>query len=184
MKKLLIVMTILLVLAGCQERKTIDYQQPSGTASDMSGYGIESGDFYDLTIKELLGFFAEGKTTIVYIGRDNCEWCLDLIPVLDEIIREKDMKVWYLDILKQSEDDLKHIDEVAELCREFVEIDSEGKPILRAPSVLYIQEGKLIDLHEGTVNTHDATEREMTQKELERLRYNLRKEFDSLLVRK
>ena len=159
---------VLLMMAGCQERKTIDYQQPSGTVSDMSGYGIEDGNFYDLSISAMLEFFNDKKTTtIVYLGRDNCDWCLELIPVLDEIIREKDMKVYYLDILSQSEEDLARIGEVAEICRSYLEIDDEGEPVLRAPSILYIQEGKLVNFHEGTVNTHDATQRKMTEKELE-----------------
>ena len=183
MKKALTVFLAILLLVGCQKRKTVDYDQPSGTVSNMSGYGIENGDFYDISVIKLLEVFDTGKTVIVYIGRDNCEWCLALIPVLDEIIKEKDMKVYYLDILSQSEEDLAKIDEVAELCRDYVEKDSDGKPILRAPSLLYIQEGKLVNFHEGTVNTHDATQRDMTEKELERLRFNLRREFDSLLVK-
>ena len=184
MKKLLIVLMAVVILSGCQKRKTIDYQQPSGTVSDMSGYGIEDGNFYDISISETLSFFDTDTTTIIYLGRDNCDWCLELIPVLDEIINEKEMKVYYLDILAQGEDELARLSELAERCRDYVEIDEEGDPVLRAPSILYIREGKLIMFHEGTVNTHDARERRMTEKELERLRFNLRREFDSLLVRK
>ena len=183
MKRFVVLALIVVLLTGCQKKNTVEYDQPTGQLSDMSGYGIEDGNFYDITVLELLEIFNNNKTVIVYMGRTNCEWCQALMPYLNEISTENELKLYYLDILAQDDDNMAHIDEVAEKCREFVEIDSEGAPILRVPSVLYIQEGKVVNFHEGTVNTHDATAREMTEKEVERLKYNLRKEFDSVLVK-
>ena len=94
------------------------------------------------------------------------------------------MKVYYLNSLSdETVENQEGLDKLLELAADYV-TEEDGKPVLWAPSIFYIQQGKIIDVHEGTVNTHPARERKMTEKEIARLEYNLRREFDALLVRK
>ena len=60
-------------------------------------------------------------------------------------------------------------------------IDEEGNPCLYLPSILYIREGMLIDIHVGTVSGHDASVMGLSEKQRARLVYNLEKEIDALL---
>jgi predicted bacteriocin transport accessory protein len=181
MKKLLAVLGCLLVLAGCG-KPAIHYDAPQGTLSDMSGYGIADGHFYDITYSGLRQLVEAGQTVIVYIGHLGCNWCRQLVPVLDGICAEEQMDVYYLDTGEGSENlgDEEGYQWLNELCADYTTRDKEGNVTLWAPSVIYIRQGAVIGVHEGTVNTHNANERQMTDKEIARLQYNLRKGFENL----
>lgn len=47
--------------------------------------------------------------------------------------------------------------------------NDEGVLTLYVPLVLVVKDGKVIDGHEGTLESHDATERKMTNDEKEQL---------------
>ena len=184
MKKLLLIFIAAVMLAGCQ-KKVIAYDQPQGNVSDVSYFDIADEHFYDITFDEVLSLIEEKKTFITVIGHEGCKWCEELFPILDEICSEKEMNVYYLDTLSDdntAQYDAGSYDKLAELCADFTTRD-EGEVVIWAPSIIYVQLGKVINVHEGTVNTHNANERKMTEREITRLRYNLGREFDSLLVK-
>ena len=182
MKKLFICLLALLVLVGCH-RKEVVYDQAEGEAADMNWYGISNDNFRycDITIFQQL--VAEGKTTIVYLGYENCPWCRELCPVLDEFLTEYQFRAYYYDIELADHGTAENLQIIEDTVKDLLETDSEGKPILYAPTIIYLQNGKPIVLHEGTVNSHNARERKMTEREMERLRFNLRKEFEKLMDR-
>ncbi|MBR2792885.1 MAG: hypothetical protein IKE12_09555 [Erysipelotrichaceae bacterium] len=184
MKKtlLFLVCAMMIILTGCD--KTVEYDQPEGHVCDMSGYGYETENFYYINLDTMFDLMDQKKTFIVFLAHLGCPWCEELLPVLDRISVEKEMKVYYLNSLSdETVKDQEGLDKLLELASEYV-TEEDGKPVLWAPSIFYVQQGKIIDVHEGTVNTHPARERKMTEKEVARLEYNLRKEFDALLVRK
>ncbi len=173
---------VMALLTGCS--KDVTYDQPEGTVADMSGYGMETENFYHISLDRLFELMDEEKTFIVVLSHLGCPWCEGLLPVMDDVINEKGLKVYYLNSLEeQVASDTEGLDRLRDLAREYVTYE-DGKPVLWVPSVFYIQEGRIIAVHEGTVNTHPAREREMTDKEEARLLYQLRKEFDAILVRK
>ena len=47
----------------------------------------------------------------------------------------------------------------------FLEEDDEGEKRMYVPYVFVIRDGKVISAHEGTVESHDAHERQMTDSE-------------------
>ena len=53
--------------------------------------------------------------------------------------------------------------------------NDEGILTLYIPLVLVVKNGKAIDGHEGTLESHDATERKMTDDEKKRINTNLYK---------
>ncbi len=182
MKKIIVLFLIVFLVGGCGSNE-VTYDQPTGTISDMSDYGIESENFYDITYSELFDLLDEGKTTIVYLGHAGCAWCEDLVPVLDEVCSELEMKVYYLNTLSDENfNDDEGLAKLIELCAEFTTESDDGEAVIWAPSVIYIQKGEIIGLKEGTVNTYDAYQRDMTEKETARLKYNLNKGFESVLV--
>ena len=183
MKKLILVILSLLLLAGCVN-KDVKYDQPDTAVADMSGYGLDSENFHYLNLNAMFGLMDEGKTFIVVLSHVGCPWCEGLLPVMDEIIDQKGLQVYYLDSLSEEiASDTEGLDKLLDMAKEYVTYEDD-KPVLWVPSVFYVQQGKIIAVHEGTVNTHPAKEREMTEKEIARLEYQLSREFDALLVRK
>lgn len=173
-------MLLFAILCGCQQ-KTIEYNDAVGPVVNMQEYGIDSTRFHFINYDGLLELFDTDVTTIVYIGHIGCPWCETLVPYLNDVCNEYDYDIYYLDSLY--EDNLGRddaVDALANICIDFVTKDTDGTPTIWAPSIIYIQEGKPIAVHEGTVNTHNAYEREMTEKETARLQYMLNKEFSAI----
>lgn len=179
----MLILLSLLMLAGCGN-KSVEYDQPETEVMDMSGYGLETENFHYLNLDKMFELMDEKKTFIVVLSHVGCPWCEGLLPVLDMIINDKEMQVYYLNSLSEEvASDTEGLDKLLDLAKEYVTYEDD-KPVLWVPSIFYVQEGTIINVHEGTVNTHPAKERDMTDKEIARLEYQLSREFDALLVRK
>ena len=166
-------------LSACKK----GYQQPSTPISDMSGYNdLQTEQFHDITIKEILAFADEKATAIIYCGYDSCPWCNCLVPVLNDVSIEKDMQLYYMDwmndINKQDNQDM--LDLVA-YCGDLLDKNEDGDPVFFFPCVLYIKNGSVFNIHVGTVSGHDATSSQLSEKQQARLRYNLNKEFNAII---
>ena len=182
MKKFVILLLCLFTLLGCR-RKEVVYDQAEGEAADMSWYGISNDNFRYCDITVFQQLVADKKTTIVYLGYENCPWCRELCPMLDEFLSKYEFRAYYYDIELGDNGSAENLQIIEDTVSELLEKDSEGKPILYSPTIIYLQYGKPIVLHEGTVNSHNARERKMTERETERLRFNLSREFEKLLDR-
>ena len=78
MKKVLLILLVLL-LQGCQEK--IEYSYPDFDSYDMSGYNLETDNFYKISISQFLDMVDEKKTFICYFGYESCPWCNDLLSL-------------------------------------------------------------------------------------------------------
>ena len=184
MKKMLTVLLVLLI-CGCSRIKTVDYPQPQGKRADMTAYGLFSEHFHEFTYKQAVEMLEAGGTYIVYIGYPECNFCKALVPFIDKVCEEKKMDIYYIDAYPtEGEIDTENRDKLVEYLNGINSPHPDGNPTLWAPSIIYVQLGKVIGVHEGTVNTHDANERAMTEKEQARLEYMLAKQFDAMLERK
>ena len=173
---------VLLLLAGCTTDKGYEYPQPSGTLSDMRLYDVADGQFYDIAVDEILTLIEEGRTAIVYMGHATCNWCQALVPVLDEVSREKDMKMYYMNFdSRVNYDNAEGIFRIVDMLTEAGLNDAGDEDTFYFPTILYIRQGKIINAHQGTVNGHDADVAPLSEKQRARLVYQLEKEFDGML---
>lgn len=174
---------LLLILVGCSQK--VEYTYPETTIADMTGYqGLVSQQFYQETISHFLEMVEQKKTAIVYFGYDSCIWCNCLVPVLNEVSIEKQLPVYYIDHHQdENRTDFEGIEKVTELLSDFLDKDEAGEISFYFPTVVFLQEGKVIDVHVGTVSGHDATVSDLTEKQQARLKYILEKAFDGLFVR-
>ncbi|MGI6607363.1 MAG: hypothetical protein ACOX1F_00060 [Erysipelotrichaceae bacterium] len=184
MKKLFILVILVLTVSGCQKEKIIEYQKPTGTVSDMSGYqGLVSEQFYDITVDEVLEKIENGETFIVYFGYVECPWCNCVVPVLNEVSVENDMPIYYLDFHSSvNSENASGMREISEFCGNNQQGLKEGQFSFSFPTVLYIRKGELYDVHIGTVYGHNGFTDSLTEKQRERLTYQYNKEFTGLLI--
>ena len=175
----------LFILAGCSRQPV--YPQPQGTTSDMSGYnGLVSEQFVDIDLDGIMALFEQKKTAIIYFGYASCPWCNALIPVLNEVSEEKQMRLYYLDWHADVNYQNEKIFDIVDLCDEAGLVDEhndDGTGVFYFPTVLYIRDGKPVLLHSGTVAGHDGSQGGLSQKQTARLKYMLEKEFDSLIIK-
>ena len=183
MKKILILLAVLLVLVGCQGNN--GYPQLEGETADMSGYnGLVSEQFVVINIDRVLKLVEEKKTGIVYLGYSSCPWCNCLVPVLNEVSLARKMRVYYLDYHAEDNFENPKLFDLVDLCDQaglITEHGDDNTAKFYFPTVIYIQNGKIVDLHSGTVAGHDAQSGQLSEKQRARLQYMLEKEFDALI---
>lgn len=173
MKRLLIAMLSVMLCAcssasagnGCE-----NLVQESGERANMSGYEMLEDDehvFYQKTMEEVLALFEEGKSAIVYLGYVGCPWCEEAVPIMNEVAKAKGLTICYAPTYDDGEYTIT--DEIEEQLYSyldaFLEEDDEGEKRMYVPYVFVIRDGKVISAHEGTVESHDAHERQMTDSE-------------------
>lgn len=151
-----------------------------GPESDMSGY-TELEDthvFTDTTVQTMVRSLEEGQTFVVYFGFVRCPWCQEAVPVLAEAAEDAGMKVGYINT-RPSDDihsniEIPDYDMLVDAVGSYFPPDDNNIPHLYTPFVFFVKDGEVVLAHQGTVEEHDAHERQMTDEE----RTELRKIYD------
>ena len=160
MKKILTCLLAVVLLAGCFNKTESKKNTSSdtltitnkvsltSTKADMKGYKWirnDVADFQLITLKESLRMFEEGGTGILYYGYDECAWCNRAVPELNEVAKELNLTIYYVDASAKVEKDdykklLEYIDPV-------LKVNSSGEKGFYVPAVICVKNGKLVDYH-------------------------------------
>ncbi|MEF2782714.1 thioredoxin family protein [Erysipelotrichaceae bacterium HCN-30851] len=158
--------------AYCSEEGTTCSIDESADMKDYEGIDEENNAFVETSMDEALSIFRNKKTAILYFGYPDCPWCVEAVPILDELAKENNQQILYI----RTRDDQKELlytdDEKKELisyAKEYMNQDEEGKYQLYVPFVVFVKNGKIMNAHIGTVDGHDAHERTMTEDEQKEL---------------
>lgn len=107
---------------------------------------IVSG-FTTISTKKLEEKVGEGEELYVYVGRKDCPYCQKFVPVLKEVAKTKDLKIYYIDTNVDPD-----IDAFAEkLGMEYV------------PSLLYVKEGDIRMANIGDTYSEDSVTKAIDQ---------------------
>ena len=160
MKKILTCLLAVVLLAGCFNKTESKKNTSSDTLTitnkvsltstkvDMKGYKWirnDVADFQLITLKESLRMFEEGGTGILYYGYDECAWFNRSVPQLNEVAKELNLTIYYVDASAKVEKDdykklLEYIDPV-------LKVNSSGEKGFYVPAVIGVKNGKLVDYH-------------------------------------
>jgi putative bacteriocin transport accessory protein len=160
MKKILTCLLAVVLLAGCFNKTDSKKNTSSdtltitnkvsltSTKADMKGYKWirnDVADFQLISLKESLRMFEEGGTGILYYGYDECAWCNRAVPELNEVAKELNLTIYYVDASAKVEKDdykklLEYIDPV-------LKVNSSGEKGFYVPAVIGVKNGKLVDYH-------------------------------------
>ena len=182
MKKIVMCLLASLALAGCTSTSV---DQP--VKSDMSGYTTledENHVFYDLSVKQMAEKMDEKETFIVYFGFDQCAWCLEAVPILNETAKEYEMHIGYINTRANQEWksnlDIDDYDVVVERLGEYLEYDNDGIRHLYTPHVFFIKDGQVVSDHYGSIEGHNAKEESLSEDEVNQLRDIYKEGFKEL----
>lgn len=141
-----------------------------------------SNNFTKISFDEAIEFFEDGKTGILYFGFPLCPWCQEVVPILEEESKDEDIEVYYI----QTRDDEKNRlytdeqkEEIIPYIGEYMSENEDGELTLYVPLVVSVIDGKAVMAHQGTVDGHDAKEREMTDEEKAEVEADLLAVFES-----
>ncbi len=181
MKKLLYVCAAALVLAGCGKKEEEETGlvihnavEPVSVAADMSGYqwlNDEEPPFLEITPDECMRFFDEGGTGLLYFGRSNCPYCQRAVPELNEVLKELDDTVYYVDVDLSKLSYEKYEELLPYLDAALAESESGEKNFL-IPDIIAVKEGKIIGNHISLVDDFEFSsgDAQLTDAQKETLR--------------
>lgn len=133
----------------------------------------------------------ENKSGVIYFGFPECPWCRNLAPVLVDAANETGIdKVYYLN--NKEDRDIKSLDDNKKVITEkegtdnyyklvekldsvlgsYEGIDEDSKR-LYFPTVIFVKDGKIVDSHIGTVDSHTNGSQALTDEQKEELKKTL-----------
>ena len=141
----------------------------------------------------------KNKTGVIYLGFPTCPWCRSALPVLFDVLKDNNIeRLYYKNILtvrdsyvvengkltyevdsdgneiKGEDGYFELLDALDEYLTEY-KISYEGKLYetgekrLYAPTVIFVRDGKVIGLHESTVESQKSGYDELTKEQYEEL---------------
>lgn len=167
MRKLLVILLAVTMLAGCSGKKdsqksasvktekvTItDNTDILSTRADMSGYkwiSKDQADFEETTISEVTKIFTENGSGILFFGYTGCKWCQRAVPELNKVARKMNVKVYYVDASIQPDED--QYNKLVSYLSDILSTDENGEKQFFVPLVVGVKNGKIVGHHESLVD--------------------------------
>lgn len=184
MKKLLLILLILFMFAGCQNKEE---SQDTSSEDSSSACGIESCEEDDkaayliaqnqISVSEVVTKLENKDSFILYMYFDACPWCKELGPIVSDYLKDNEelLNMTYaLNVrpdgtkendLRYKDDDGSYNEPEFETIYNFIydQLDEDG--IVYVPTLVFVKDGELVYFHTGTVEGHDATKRTLTDDE-------------------
>lgn len=171
--------SLILIANGCSDSQKSDTKTTKKNVcdiecdnADMSEYETMGEDhvFKEITFaqsNELLN--KKEFTGIIYYGYPSCPWCIEAVPVMNEVANNHNLTIYYVN--KKSQESIDHPEEEEKAIEILdaaygLDVDDETKePRLYVPEVVVVNNGEIIGHNMGTVKGHDAHERKMSDDE-------------------
>ena len=179
MKKILILFITFFVFSACSINKKEDAGEVACGIESCDEEEVSSYSLLDnkIEVKDALLKFENGDVVVLYFFFDACPWCKELGPLLSNYLSDKDKLSFITYAINVRPDGIKENDfryknedgeynnanfeEIYDLVYEYLDDDR----IFYVPTLLFIKDGKIVYYHTGTVEGHDAKERELTDDE-------------------
>ena len=176
MKRILLCI-LCLSLCACQTQSTSTTTNKkacdaSSVEEECDSQTKSSATFTEISFDEAIQYFEEKKTGILYFGFESCPWCKEAKPILKKVAKNLGVDIYYVKTRDEDKNLLYDDEQKAQIqlyIQDYMSNNDEGVLTLYVPLVLAVQDGQVIDGHEGTLDSHDATERKMTKKEKKKL---------------
>lgn len=121
----------------------------------------------------------ENGTGVVYLGFPECPWCQAYVPYLNEVAKENNIsKIYYYNILNDRKENTDSYKRIMELLGEYVEHDEEGNKRIYAPTIIFVNDGKIEGMDSETAKDTKGFEKPedyWTDKAVKKLKERLAK---------
>ncbi|MBQ9011056.1 MAG: hypothetical protein IJ093_00190 [Bacilli bacterium] len=139
-----------------------------------------------LEFDEVMSFLEEG-TGILYFGFPECPWCRNATPILLEAAKENETDIYYYNALsirdvkelkdgkivttkKGTKNYYKLVDKLKDYLPAYDGLNDENIKRLYFPTVFFLQSGKIVGMHEGTVDSQQDPYIVLTKKQRKELK--------------
>lgn len=158
-KYVILILLISLVFTGCSNNIKVNetegeyFSKLYDVAKDNPYKRISSNDALDMI---------KNGTGILYLGYNTCPWCKQIVPILNDSAKDRNINsIYYIedfyDMRPDKNSNPKNIDdynELLELLKNIILEDDYNNKIIRVPLILFIKNGKIVSYHRGTYEGH------------------------------
>lgn len=128
-------------------------------------------------MEEIIKILENGRG-IVYLGFPECPWCQAYVPYLNDVAKEVGIsKIYYYNILNDRKEETDNYKKILELLGEYVEYNDEGNKRIYAPTVIFVDNGKILGMDSETAKDTKGFEKPedyWTDEEVKDLKTRLR----------
>lgn len=148
----LVMLFSVMIFSSCQQEDAIMKDYPS--IIDINHV------FKETTVKDVISKLEKKESFYLVMGFPECPWCQALMPVLNEVAKESEITVYYLNIktMRDNEDDVNHHNYLQLEQQYFKEAVDMEKGKMNAPTFVKVENGRLKQYHLNTVSTHRLNE--------------------------
>lgn len=155
MKRIISVLTILLLLVGCTKNETIEKVSYTNDVVidvenvDMSAYNemsFSDHNYVGVQMNQIIKMINEGGTALVFLGYPGCFACNLTVPVLDQAAEDKGVEILYVkgDNIP-NEDFYGFID----LVEDHLQEGQDGEKTVMTPFIFALKDGKIVSEQTG-----------------------------------
>lgn len=185
MKKLVaLLLTFLIVLSGCKSVKITKVED------DIKTDNIRFKDEYKTVNKDNLYEYAtytniidilDSKTGIIYLGFPTCTLCKEVVPILNDAAKEKNIdRILYYNFKDIRDNNTYEYQKLASILEDYIKSDEEGNKRITAPTVLFVNKARIVGVYLGTINSD--SEEILTDLDKENLKNNFLSLIDKMLI--
>lgn len=116
------------------------------------GSCIEKVELTNITMKEYREVLSSDEVSLIYLASPTCGYCAQQEPIMKDLIREYGFEVNYLNTSTITQ---KEADEVYTLYGSMQEGRYPETKGLRTPTILIVQNGKLLDMNLGNIELEE-----------------------------
>lgn len=152
MRKTVLMIALLFLLAGCSGNKKLDLSsgyKPETYRADMSGYnGLKSvgHQFEGTTVSQLKRTVDEKEYGVFVLSRVECPHCQQLMHLINDVAAENDVTVYYIEADSRQYPilDTPDYDVLYEILLPAMNV-VDGEKALQTPTIFAIYKGEIID---------------------------------------
>ena len=167
MKRRLAFLLSIMLLAGCTKQtansssttntSTSNTNENSGgcaafaecESSEDEAKLYENTPFEKATMEDVVSYIENKESHIVFLGFRDCPWCQDLMPILNDIAIQKNLKIKYVNVRPENtkESDLRNENNptYVKLQELLGDVSGDGTNKIYVPYVGVIRDGKVVD---------------------------------------
>lgn len=139
----IVVLVTIIVIGVSYFGSELKYLKNNSETSSKPYYNYIDIDEY----KELLSL--KSATKIVYLGRNDCAYCEEQTPIVEEIMEEYDLKINYLELSEVTAEESEY------LYDSYDKFEEDG---VRTPTILIIKNKKVVDSSVGLADKETLVE--------------------------
>lgn len=186
MKKIYICLLLVLLLTGCTDKKEKEsplyLDMPSSYKVDMSEYnGLKAFDhqFVGVGVEEIFNALDNKGSGIFYLGYETCPFCNETIALVNEVAKETNQTIYYVNVYALEPDFLGQYDKFLEVFDNYLLENDAGEKALYTPLYIFIYNGEIVKFETGLPDYWDTINH--NDKQSERLKNAFRKEFNKFV---